>query len=103
MVKKIYWTSIEYLVENNSNTRGGMVYAFAQAIDARDAIEKFIEKLHEEKKNSSILEVEFVSPYDFDIEWESEKEKSLYDSLYHRAINNEEVIFDVFYDYGFEE
>lgn len=103
MVEKIYWTSIEYLIKNNPNTKGGMIYAFVQAIDARAAIRQFEEKLLEVKKDSSILEVEFVSPYTLDIQWSCEKEKIHFDALYHSAFKSKDVIWDSFYDYGFED
>lgn len=99
--KKVYWASIEYAflkeAEDYGKFDGGFVYAFVNALDVRDALEKVLISL--EQQALTPLAVEAVMPYDKNMEWEKEADTAHYLHLYARASKNEEVLFDVFYDY----
>ena len=97
---KIYWTGVEYNYSDNKSLKGGFVYAFINALDVRDALEKLLKGLEEEKLIP--LDVEFISPYDQDMEWEEKGQTKRYIELYNDALNTEQVIFDDFYAYETE-
>lgn len=95
--KKIYWTGVEYSYSLNKNLKGGFVYAFIKAIDVRDALDLLLIRL---KQESLIpLEIEFISPYSQEMEWENKKQTKHYSKLYDEALNTDSVIFDDFYAY----
>ena len=97
--KKIYWTGVEYRYgEGSSNygkLQGGFVYGFVQARDARDALNRFDEKLIEEALIPVIIE--FISIYDIEMEWETEEQTENFCQLCNEARESTEVIFDDFY------
>ncbi len=101
MNSKIYWTGIEYNYDENSpeygKLKGGFVYGFVKAFDVREALEKLLNKLKNEKLVPK--EVEFVSPYDEQMEWETKEETSRYNQLFEEAKSLNQVIFDDFYAY----
>lgn len=101
MSKRIYWSSVEYIFNEDSpkfgKLKGGAVYAFVKAKDARDSLEKIIKALTDEFLIP--VDVEYISIYDTDIEWENDEETSQFMQLYQEAENSNEVIFDVFYEY----
>ncbi len=99
--KKVFWSSIEYKYEKKSadypDLKGGFVYAFVYALDVLETLGKINAAF--EDNSISILEVEFVKPYEEDTYWDTEENKSHYTSLYKEAEGSEVVIFDTFYDY----
>ena len=98
MENKIYWTGIEYNYDEKSNDlKGGFVYAFVKSFDVREALEKVLKALKEEKLVP--LDIEFVSPYDEEMEWETEEQTKQFLEMYEDAKNTEDVIFDDFYAY----
>ena len=98
---KVYWTSIEYTYgKKNRETKqlaGGFVYGFVKAVDVREAIEKFILELKDQ--NLNVKSIEFVSPYEKDMEWDAQETKEKYIQLYNEAELKNEVILDDFYAY----
>jgi hypothetical protein len=96
---KIYWTGIEYSYAESSSKfgelQGGFVYGFVQAIDARDALAKFDDRLKSE--NLIPKQVEFISLYDLEMEWETEEQTNSYCRLVGEAQETWDVIFDDFY------
>lgn len=104
MKKKIYWSGVEYSYtiesENPENLKGGFVYAFVQAFDAREALEKLMKDIGQKK--ITLTEVEFISPYDRNMKWEDKKQTKHYNDLYSEAKKTKEVIFDDFYAYQSE-
>ena len=101
MEKKIYWSSIEYSYSKNSKEaeklKGGFVYALIKAYDAREALEKIQSALDNE--NMIPIEIEYISPYDVNMEWEEEDQTSHFNGLYEEAGKKSDVIFDEFYAY----
>ena len=98
---KVYWAGIEYKYNKASSTKaileGGFVYIFVKAFDAREVLERLLIEL--KKKVLTLIEVEFISPYDIEMEWELEKEKKHYLELYNNALKTDLVVFDDFYAY----
>lgn len=96
---KIYWTGVEYKYgegsPNYGKLQGGFVYGFVQASDAREALNRFDEKLIEE--NLIPILIEFISIYDIEMEWETEEQTENFCQLYTEAQESSEVIFDDFY------
>ncbi len=101
MTSKVYWCGIEYSYKKGSpdfgKLKGGFVYVFVKASDVREALEKILNELNEKHLNP--IEVDFVSPYDEDMEWETTDQTSNYTRLFEEASNSTEVIFDDFYAY----
>lgn len=101
---KIYWTGVEYSYgkksDNYKELKGGFVYAFINAIDVREALGKLLKEL--KKQDLNPLEVEFISPYDEEMEWETNEQTNHYLGLYEEALKSEEVVFDDFYAYEVE-
>ena len=95
--KKIYWSGVEYSYEENKDLKGGFVYVFIKAIDVRDALNLLLNGLKQE--NLIPLEIEFISPYSQDMEWENKKQTKHYSKLYNEALNTDIIIFDDFYAY----
>jgi len=99
--KKVYWASIEYTFSKEAQDygkfSGGFVYAFVNALDVRDALEKVLLSL--EQQALVPLDIEFIMPYDKNMEWEKETDTAHYLHMCARASKSEEVLFDVFYDY----
>ena len=93
---KVYWTSIEYLYIQD-DLKGGFVYGFVNAKDAKEALGKFINDLN--SNNIQEVDVEFISPYDEKTEWDTKKQTNEINKIYNLAKKSEEVIWDVFYDY----
>ncbi|MFL9835739.1 hypothetical protein [Chryseobacterium terrae] len=95
---KIYWTSVEFTYKKSTEKlKGGFVYAFTKAIDARDALDLFLTEF--EKKDLQIIFVEYVSLYDLEMEWETKKQTNHFRVLYKEAVKYQGVILDDFYSY----
>jgi hypothetical protein len=95
---KIYWSSIEFKYKKSTNKlKGGFVYAFTKALDARDALNLFLMEF--EKKDLQITFVEYVSQYDVELEWETKKQTNHFKALYKTALKDESIVFDDFYSY----
>lgn len=101
MEQKIYWSSIEYRYCENSEKYGkllgGFVYVFLKAFDAKEALSKIIVELKEEKLDP--VEIEFVKPYEADLEWETLEQTMYYLELFEKAKSSEYLIFDDFHAY----
>ncbi len=97
----IYWSSIEFSYENNLKSKkklkGGFVYCFVKAFDAREAIDKFESAI--KSQNLRCLKIDYISIYDESIEWENEQQTENFMRLYNLAQSNADVIFDDFYSY----
>ena len=101
MTKKVYWCGLEYsYLETPSEAvdlKGGFVYAFVYAFDVREALDHLLDVLSNKKLIP--VEIEFISPYDLDMEWESEQETKRFLGLANEASESREVLFDDFYAY----
>jgi len=104
----VYWSSVEFHFAANpdhENThKGGFVYCFVRAFDARTAIQKIEEAMEEIEldgitQNLMILKVDFIQVYDEDTDWETKEQNEIIDEIVHLAKNSHEVIFDVFHLY----
>ena len=99
METKVYWSAIEYAyLEGNTNygkLKGGFVYVFLSAFDARKALELILKEL--EQLRLSPVEIEFISQYDKEMEWETQVETAKYFTLYDEAKTSGRPIFDAFY------
>jgi hypothetical protein len=97
----IFWTSIEYTYnsEHSSNEElvGGFVYAFVSSKDDNEARNKFLLALSQQQMTAK--EVEFITPYPDNTEWENEEQTKHYKSLFADAKKTDNVIFDTFYGY----
>ncbi len=102
---EIYWASIEYRYNKTSpqsgKLTGGLVYGFVKAFDAEEALDKFTSEL--KSMHMDTKWVEFISPYDTNLEWETKEQKQKFLQLYKEAESVNEVLFDDFYAYESEE
>ena len=80
---------------------GGFVYGFVKALDAKEALNKFTEELR--YQDLDVKKVEFISPYDMKMEWETEEQANRYIQLYEKAESLNQALFDDFYAYESEE
>jgi hypothetical protein len=101
MKRKIYWSSIEYLYKSDSEEFGelvgGFVYVFIKAIDVREALSKIICELNNGKLDP--IEIEFIKPYEDDLEWETSDQTKHYLDLFEKAKNSDNLVFDDFHAY----
>lgn len=100
MKNKVYWTGIEYKYNQKSKTnelKGGFVYAFVNSQDARYALKRFLDELA--SQDLKPIEIEFISPYDIEMEWGTDAEIEHYLNLYNESKDTNNVIFDDFYAY----
>jgi hypothetical protein len=101
MKKKVFWIGIEYSYKEDADgygkLKGGFVYAFIKAHDVRDALESLIEKLSQLKLEP--IDIEFVKPYEKEIEWETPKQTKHYLNLYKETNSTNEIVFDDFHAY----
>jgi len=99
--KNIFWSSIEYHYSDKSSDfkklDGGFVYVFIKSFDVREALDLILESL--DKQNLVPFNIEFISPYDKEIDWESIDQSNHYLELYNVANNSSDVIYDDFYAY----
>ena len=102
---KVYWTSIEYNYNKTSpqfgKLTGGIVYGFVKALDAIEALDGFTDELR--RQHIDAKTVEFISPYDTNMEWEAKEQSQKFLQLYKVAESMNEVVFDDFYAYENEE
>lgn len=102
---KIYWTSIEYNYNKASpqfgKLTGRIVYGFVKALDVRDALNRFADELGRQHMNAKT--VEFISPYDINMEWETKEQTKKFAQLFKEAESLNEVLLDDFYAYEREE
>ena len=98
---KIFWTGIEYnyskLSPHFGRLAGGFVYGFVKAVNAKDAMNKFTNDLN--LKDIDVKLVEFITPYDIKMEWETEEQTNKYIQLCEEAKSSNRVLFDDFYAY----
>lgn len=97
----IYWSSIEFSYGNNLKSKkkikGGFVYCFVKAFDAREAIDKFESAI--KSRNLKCIKIDYVLIYDENMEWETEQQTQCFIQLYNLAKRKTDVIFDVIYAY----
>lgn len=95
---EIYWSEIEYRYpqpeSRNAPLKGGFVYAFVEASDARDALRKFMAAVAAE--DLSLDRVVYVSPYG-DTSWPKKEDERKFAKLVSAAKSTNDVIFDEFY------
>ena len=105
MENKVFWVAIEYDYlkehESFSKLQGGFVYAFINGKDVRDVLNRLLLELDELQLKP--VEVEFISPYEEDTEWESDEITNHFLELYQLSQKSKEVIFDTFEAYEKEE
>lgn len=101
MEKKVFWSGIEYHYKTGSSSikklKGGFVYVFSRAFDVRDALENILTEMN--KRGLLPIEIEYISPYDSEMEWEVVKDNKHYLELYNQAAKSDIVVFDDFYAY----
>lgn len=103
--RKVYWSGIEYLYKSDSEEygelAGGFVYVFIKATDVREVLSKITLSFDDEKLDP--IEIEFIKPYDEELEWETSSQTKYYLELFNKAKSSESLIFDDFYAYEKEE
>ena len=101
MKSTVYWSGVEYSYRNGSvnpdNLKGGFVYIFLSALDVIDSISKIQKSLNDQDLEPIIIE--FIQPYDEELEWEQDEATEHYKNLYNKAKGSLEPIFDDFYTY----
>jgi len=101
MENKIFWSSIEFRYDKDSpdfkKLVGGFVYVFIKSFDVIEALER-IQKAFKEKKLIPI-DVEYINPYNPELEWENEEDHEKYLKLSDFAFQSGLVVFDDFYSY----
>lgn len=95
---KTYWSEVEYRYaqseSGNRKLRGGFVYAFVAAFDARDALTKIEAAMSAEDLEPE--KVVYISPYG-ETSWEKEEDQRKFSQLVRQAEMTGRVIFDEFY------
>ena len=98
---QVYWASTEYLYTKESSSygelKGGCVYAFVKAFDAREALNRITSEL--EKLMLRPIMIEFISPYDQNMEWEDDDMTNHFRGILMEANDSDDVLFDDFYAY----
>lgn len=101
---KLYWSSIEYHYEKNNpefkKLRGGFVYVYLVAFDVQEALEKILNKLKSIELKP--VEIEFISPFDLDTEWDTDEQKATVLSICEEVQRTSDIIFDTFNAYETE-
>ena len=101
MKTKVFWTGIEYSYmigsEKYGNLKGGFVYAFIKAYDVREALTKITDQLN--KISMEPIEIEFLKPYEKNLEWETIEQTKHYLDLYKQSNKTNDIIFDIFHAY----
>ena len=103
-MEKIYWSNIEYHYKKGSsdsdNLKGGFVYVFLKTFDAQTALKRILSEL--ELKGLIPIEIEFVSPYDIEIEWDTEEQTERIKSICTKEFQTSDIVFDTFHAYETE-
>jgi hypothetical protein len=93
-----YWTEIEYHYKathpHRRDLKGGFVYAFVEANDAREALDKFAAAIG--AAQLAIHRIVYVSPYE-DTSWQKQEGVRTFTGLVKAARATKEVVFDAFY------
>ena len=101
---KLYWANIEYHYEKNSTEykklQGGFVYVFLKAFDVQTALKRIIFELKVLKLKP--IEIEFISPYDIETEWDTVGQKEKILSICETVQETSDIIFDTFNAYETE-
>lgn len=104
MEKKVFWSGIEYSYLESSkkfkNLQGGFVFIFIKAYDVREALAKIEKELTIIKLEP--IEIEFIKPYEKELEWETPEQTEHYLSLYEESDSKNKTVFDTFYAYEHE-
>jgi hypothetical protein len=97
----VYWADIEYTYGEESdefgNMKGGFVYVFVKSFDVRTALDQILNSLKDEKLIP--FHINFVQPYEKEMEWETEEQTKHFFELYNDARGTSDVIFDTLYAY----
>lgn len=95
---EVYWSEIEYryrkTAPDHQMLKGGFVYAFVKAADARDALSKFTSAI--ECEGLSVEKVAYVSPYG-ETAWPTQQDEQKFTQLVRDADAGTKVVFDEFY------
>jgi len=101
---KLYWSSVEYHYKtgksDSKNLTGGFVYVFLKTFDARTALKRILEEL--ELMELTPIEIEFVSPYDINTEWDTEEQTKKIMTICNNGFQNTDIVFDTFHAYEVE-
>ena len=102
---RVYWTSVEYKYLKGSadfdKLKGGTVYAFVSSKDVQDALKKYLSVFEDLKLKTT--DIEFIKPYDTEMDWADKKQTSHFLNLYNEAQSSSDVILDDFYAYEKED
>jgi hypothetical protein len=95
---QVYWSSVEFeYQESKEGLKGGFVYAFVNEIDAKHALDTILDELNKLKLKYKLIE--FIKPYELELDWSTKKQTNHYKTLYKKASKSDGVIFDVFYSF----
>lgn len=101
MDEVIFWSSIEYIYNKGSEdyekSEGGFVYIFTNAFDVIEVLNKINSEF--KKRFLKPVNIEYITPYDIELDWETSEETAYYLSLYNKAKKTGALIFDDFYAY----
>ncbi|MGB5990496.1 MAG: hypothetical protein WBG43_12270 [Marinifilaceae bacterium] len=104
MEKKVFWSSIEYSycidAKEYKKLKGGFVYVFFKAFDVKEALSEIILEFNRIKLKP--IDIEFLKPYETELEWESVEITNHYLDLCEKSNNSTNVIFDDFHAYESE-
>ena len=104
MTEKLYWANIEYHYEKNSTEseklQGGFVYVFLKTYDVQTALKRILSELKRLKLKP--IEIEFISPYDLETEWDTVGQKEKILSICDDVKETSDIIFDTFNAYETE-
>jgi hypothetical protein len=105
IANKIFWSSVAYKYredhESYPELKGGFVAFLLRAKDARQVLTVMENEFS--SMGMDLVEVEFIRPYELDIEWEDEEVGSLYLTIYKRARKTDTIQFHIFHEYRDEE
>ena len=93
----VYWVGIEVVKKNSPYYNGAFVYAFVNAKDAICAYHLLLYEL--ENRDLSVIEWEFIKPYDIKTEWYKNNLNYHYNNLYDISKKYGICVFDDFYFY----
>lgn len=94
---RVYWANVEFTYNEGSSQHGvfegGVVYAFARAFDAREAILKIEEEL--EGRDLGVRSVDYIAEYG-EMPWENEDDQLHFDGVSALAGATGKVFLDSF-------
>ncbi len=94
---RVYWANVEFSYEEGSDQHGifegGIVYAFARALDVRDALDKIEEEF--EDRNMAVRAVDYVTEYN-EVPWANPDDQLHFDGVAALTGSTGEVFLDSF-------